>query len=349
MMTFKGGIRFSFLVSLIFTVVLSFKCCYAIELDFPTDVPPHDGPANYAEGKRLFQESSFEMAAMHLWRALLMQAQNKEAYPVEVVFQEFLQCFVQLGRVVDGLTYVAQESISRGQYSMGKMYLAQALEMDPNHEEAQLLKKQLMAMGAFESEFSVEEDAEKDDNEFLDDDLMNETPEKLYEIASDHFASREYEKCADVFEISCQKSAERLFPSCSNAVYCRNMITDWGFNGTQFEKDMKRIEKISRSEAAQYRRENPDGSFTWLRAMSTHPHMMLGFPVDPILKRYVAESAAFVEDLSQRIIDQGKIAPLPSDLPYDPQQDRIRFVSETSQENNKIRIGFVSSGFISFH
>jgi protein O-GlcNAc transferase len=345
-MTFKGKIRLNFLLFLVFAVVLSTKSCQAIELDFPSGVPPHDGPANYAEGKTLFQESRYEEAAMHFWRALLMQEQNKEAYPVDVVFQEFLQCFVLLGRVADGLTYVAQESISRGQYPMGKMYLSQALEMDPYHEEALILKKQLSAMGAFESESTDDDDEEAErKDESQGSDLMHETPEKLYEIASGHFASRNYESCADVFEISCQKSAERLFPSCSNAVYCRNMIIDWGFNGTQFEKDMKRIEKISRSEVAQYRRETPDGSFNWLRAMSTHPHMMLGYPVDPILKRYVAESAAFVEDISQRVIDQGQIAPLPSDLPFDPQDDRIRFVSEVAEEDSKIRIGFVSSGF----
>lgn len=72
---------------------------------------------------------------------------------------------------------------------------------------------------------------------------------------------------------------------------------------------------------------------------------MLGYPLDPALKRYAAESAAAVEDLSQRVIAKGEFKPLPPGLPYDPDEMREDFVREAEQKGAKIRIGFVASGF----
>lgn len=314
-----------------------------VSLDFPTDILPQDGPANFAEGKKLFNKLEYDKAAMHLWRAVLMQEQNKNAYTVEEVFNLFMQCFVAQDRVADGFVYVAQESIGRGQHDMAKMYLSQALQVDPHNQDALLLEEQISALG-FVGTMADDGDDEDDDdqNEATG---MSESPEQLYEIAGDYFQKREYEKCADFFEISCQKSNQQLSPSCANAVYCRNMIIDWGFNGTQFDEDMKRIELVTSFEARQFRHQSGDGSFAWARSMSVHPHMMLGYPVDPVLKRYVAESAAFVEDVSQRIVGRGEITPLPPDLPFNPEADRAGFVEEYAKEGAKIRIGVVASGF----
>lgn len=339
------------LIAIIGSALLLPVSAQAVTLEFDTDISVQDGPANLEEGKRLFSERDYDRAAMHFWRAVLMQEQNKQAYSVEDCFNSFMQCFSLQDRMADGFVYIAQESVGRGQYPMGKMYLTQALTLDPDHEHGLLLKDQLEAMGVDVDELpssgatgsrDVDDDDEEDEDE---DSQMEGSPEKLYEIASDYFQQRDYENCADVFEISCQKSNQRLSPSCTNAVYCRNMLIDWGFNGTQFDNDMRRIERISKLEAGQFRKENEDGSFTWARSMSAHPHMMLGYPVDPALKRYVAESAAFVEDISQRVISRGEIAPLPSDLPFDPESDRAGFVKEASQDGAKIRIGFVASGF----
>lgn len=331
----------------------------AIVLEFPTKIPMHNGPANFAEGKKLFEKLEYDKAAMHFWRAVLMQEKSRDAYTVEEVFNAFIQCFAVQDRVADGFVYIAQESIGRGQFPMGKMYLKQALHVDPKNEEALLLQERVTAMGlAFDGAATKQEDDDEDEDE--DETYGSDgegggggenlafkvkSPEQLYEVASIHFQERNYEKCADVFEISCEKSRQNLSPSCTNAVYCRNMIIDWGFNGTQFDADMKRIEEVSRLEAAQYRKENEDGTFHWVRSMSAHPHMMLGYPVDPILKRYVAESAAYVEDLSQRVVGRGEITPLPPDLPYDPAASRADFVKEAAKPGAKIRIGIVASGF----
>ena len=326
----------------------------SITLEFPTKIPMHNGPANLAEGNRLFDQLEYDKAAMHFWRAVLMQEQNKDAYTVDEVFNGFIKCFSAQNRIADGFVYIAQESIGRGQFPMGKMYLKQALQVDPTNEEALLLQERIASMGfVFDGAGAGDGKEEHDDDDDEDDDdgddevkeLLKKSPEELYEVASKYFQNRDYENCADVFEISCQKSGQKLSPSCTNAVYCRNMLVDWGFNGTQFEADMKRIERIGKLEAAQFRKENEDGSFHWLRSMSSHPHMMLGYPVDSMLKRYVAESAAYVEDVSQRIVGRGEITPLPSDLPYDPEASRASFVEEASKPGAKIRIGIVASGF----
>jgi hypothetical protein len=80
--------------------------------------------------------------------------------------------------------------------------------------------------------------------------------------------------CADLFELSCYKSGEKLGPSCANAVYCRTMIVDWGFNGTFFDADMARIEGITKKEAQQYRFSAAADKFVWQRSTSVHPHMV---------------------------------------------------------------------------
>jgi hypothetical protein len=314
----------------------------AITLDYETAVSIQDGLANLKEGQRLLALQDYDRAAMHFWRAVMLQAASSGAYAVEEAFQPFLQCFGLQGRTADGFVYIAQQSFARGQDQMGKMYLQQALGVDPNNAEALLLKQQLeMAEGSTSNTVSSQEQGGREDDDGLDG-----TPEELYEKASKFFVERNYEECADVFEVSCIKSKYRLGPSCANAVYCRNMIIDWGFNGTQFDLDMKRITQISKMEAAQYRTEHEDGSFSWRRSTSVHPHMMLGYPVDSMLKRYVTESAASMDEMAARVnVHGGGVQPLPDDLPFDPADGRAGFLSDSSDPNFRIRVGFVASGF----
>jgi hypothetical protein len=72
--------------------------------------------------------------------------------------------------------------------------------------------------------------------------------------------------------------------------------------------------------------------------------MMLGFPVKPLLKRFVTESVAYMDEMMARATDGG-ITPLPEDLPYNPQADLQRYVQEFQQPGSTIRVGFVGSGF----
>lgn len=339
-------LRFIFLVLLL--LQLWVPGAKTVSLDFETDVSQFDGPANLQEGKRLFALGQYDRAAMHYWRAVILQKQSEEAYSVELVFNSFMQCFVLQDRVADGFVYIAQESLGRGQLEMAKMYLKQALAVDPNHEDGNLIKSQMESIGESMDggQASIDvDDMEEDEEEEEGGYAMDGTPEKLYEVGSKFFQDRDYENCADAFEISCHKSNFRLGPSCANAVYCRTMILDWGFNGTQFEEDMVRIGQIAESESSQFRRVT-GSSFSWSRSMSPHPHMMLGYPLPKsILKRYVAESAAFMEDVSQRLTKFGTIQSLPDDLPYDPSDERAEHVFDSAEPNFKIRLGFVASGF----
>lgn len=320
-----------------------------------------DGFKAWREANRLFGEGEdhYDAAALHYWRAVLLHNDSPK-YTVQEGFEKFMQCFLLQHKPADGLAYVALESYRRGQSQMGGNYLAQALQMEPNNQWALMVEEEYGdgdkkkkkkkptgrggAGGAYAGKTTKRrtfDDSDEDKDEEIYPDL---TPAQLYEKASAAFAEKDYELCADLFEISCARSNYRLGPSCGNAVYCRSSILDWGFNGTDFDRDMKRIEKITDQESNQYRFENENGTqWHWQRASSVHPHMMLGFPVKPLLKRFVTESVAFMDEMMARATNDG-VTPLPEDLPYDPNFDRPRYVEE-HEAGEKIRVGFVGSGF----
>ena len=73
---------------------------------------------------------------------------------------------------------------------------------------------------------------------------------------------------------------------------------------------------------------------------------MLGYPLDPMLKREVSESVAFLDELMARADKRqadGEIPPLPPGMPFavDPQP----YLEASKQPDFKIRVGFVGSGF----
>lgn len=123
------------------------------------------------------------------------------------------------------------------------------------------------------------------------------------------------------------------------------MVMDWGFNGTGFEEDMLRLKVLAESEKSKWRKGDLD-DFQWQRAMSIHPHMMLGYALPPMLKRYVAESVAYMDEMMARVSSGGRsISPLPEDMPFDPISERQKYITEASQPGFKLKIGFVGSGF----
>ena len=348
----------------------------------PIDV--NDGDSAWTEANRLMDkaietndDSSYDAAALHFWRAVLLH-NHSPTFTVQDAFNQFMQCMLKQNKAADGMAYVALESYRRGQKDMGANYLAQALQMDPNNKWAQEVHAEYgssgknkkkksggrggaagrggagggsaqrgdgVARGGYQrgndSDDYDDEEEEEEETELYPD----LTPAELYEKGSAAFAEKDYERCADLFEISCARSNYRLAPSCGNAVYCRTSILDWGFNGTDFDRDMRRIEQITDAESNQYRFENDNGTqWHWQRASSVHPHMMLGFPVKPLLKRFVTESVAFMDEMMARATNEG-VTPLPEDLPFDQQAERERFVQEFQQPGKKIKVGFVGSGF----
>ena len=218
-----------------------------------------DGPSSLATGDRLFQEHQYDDAAESYWKAVLMHGQTEASrtYDVQSVFQKFMQCYIVQGKMVDGLAYVADNAFQRGQMEMGQQYLEQALSIDPDNEAALAVQDEFGKGGAGSSSGgssrSGDNDNTDDDDADANPDLQGKSAEQLYEIAAEHFANKDYEECADIFEISCLRSRGKLGPSCSNAVYCRNMITDWGFNGTQFDKDMEGVSRLTEKETKLYR------------------------------------------------------------------------------------------------
>lgn len=326
-------------------------------VSFVSSYETPDGPAALATGDRLFQEHQYDEAADSYWKAVLMHSQTEASrtYDVQSVFQKFMQCYIVQGKMVDGLAYVADNAFQRGQSDMGKQYLEQALSIDPDNAAAKAVQDEFGAggtsVGTSSSTSGDMDTADDDDDE--NPDLKGKSPEQLYEVAAEHFSNKDYEECADIFEISCLRSGGKLGPSCSNAVYCRNMITDWGFNGTQFDRDMEGISRLTEKETKLYRQpsavEDNDKEhrrdFSWRRATSVHPHMMLSYPVDVMLKRYVTESVAFMDEPMARagkgMDEGGGISPLPEGFPYN--WDDHRAVEETS--SSRIHVGFVGSGF----
>lgn len=320
-----------------------------------------DGPQSVALGKRLWQERKYDEAAAALWRAVILHSSTPPAqtYDVQEVFQLFMQCYMVQDRLADGFAFVSLESFQRGQDEMGHNYLRQALAVDPNNPAALEVQEAFGNVGdtgggvASSSSLSSPSQSAASSNEKSNeqkDIYYGKTPEDLYEIASDFFAKKDYETCADVFELSCSRSRRTLGPSCANAIYCRSMIVDWGFNGTQFDKDMKEIARLTEEEIRDFKVIRADGSAAWKRATSIHPHMMLGYPVDPLLKKEVTESVAFLDELmaraDQRDPQTGDIPKLPPDLPFSI--DHRPYVEEVSTNPNfKLRIGFVGSGFSS--
>jgi len=390
-----------------------------------------NGYSNLQQGTRLFQQGQYDQASNYLWRAVLLHSQNEHSssyinngvdvddrppsYTVDEAFAPFLQCYLRLHKLVDGLVFISAESFARGQFEMGELYLRQALERDAGHEEGRRLEKLIFqdatadggksAIGkdtleklkeirdrvdasnpkngennnnnnnakngdeAFWDQFKdnsndLGSNQAQTHNNDIDSHLADKTPEDLYNLGTHYFNTKNLPYASHLFELSCQKSNAKLSPACTNAVYLRTNLCDWGENGKGFEKDMKIIEKITRAEVELYRfvldgefseeqrrqvgmrDTNTEGIIQWKRATSVHPHMMLGYSLsneNAILKRYVAEGMASLDEVRARFSDDGVISERPSDLPYSVKEMRKKYQKQMQQQ--PIKVGFVACGF----
>ena len=296
----------------------------------------------------LVAEGDYEQAALYYWRAVLFQEQNKDQYTVEEVFQGFISCYSVRGKTADGFIFIAKESMQRKQKEMAIQYIQQALAIEPDNKEALMLRDRFQSASEGlpvgkrkerENKFQPQYGTPEASNP-----LAGKSPEDLYEYGATLFARKNYEHCADVFELSCKRSGYSLGPSCSNAVYCRMMVMDWGFNGTGFNDDMTRLEEMTIAEKDQWRSGSLE-TFQWQRATSVHPHMMLGYPLPSMLKRYVAESVAFMDELMARVSDGMQFTSLPDDLPYDHSTALESYRQDAARPDFKLKVAFVGSGF----
>ena len=203
--------------------------------------------------------------------------------------------------------------------------------------------------------------------------MENKTPEEIYNIGTHHFNTKNLPLAEKLFELSCAKSNNKLSVACTNAVYLRTNLCDWGYKGEGFVKDMKIIEQVTRAEMKMYRSiessnnvndemkrfagigyhgyDDNKGLIHWQRSTSIHPHMMLGYPLhndNVVLKRYAAESMAALDELRARVEeDGGSIKDRPKDLPYNVNDMHEKFAKryQGQQHQQPIKLGFVACSF----
>jgi len=340
-------------------------------------IPTDSGETNYHKANIHFQQGRYEEAAEHYWAAVLLHSTNpsshiggKASYAVQDAFVPFIKCYSIRDKLADGTAYIAMESWKRGQLDMAQLYVDQTLIHDANHEEALLIKELLESgippnqdvLEMYLNERGMNKNKHKKGSNGSPPQLGNNasgnknsamggflTPEahKKYEIGSDYFIKKQFALSAQAFEESCTLTGERLGVACTNAAYCRSNILQWGDKGEQFTQDMERIVDITKKEVEEYRTELPHGAFKWSKSTSVHPHMMLAYPIDSMLKRYVAESFAEMDEKTARIDPTGtKLVELPPDLPYDPKEKISDYIFQyRSLSHFKIRVAFVACGF----
>eukprot|EP00590_Aulacoseira_subarctica_P010670 CAMPEP_0172417610 /NCGR_PEP_ID=MMETSP1064-20121228/4141_1 /TAXON_ID=202472 /ORGANISM="Aulacoseira subarctica , Strain CCAP 1002/5" /LENGTH=752 /DNA_ID=CAMNT_0013156069 /DNA_START=154 /DNA_END=2412 /DNA_ORIENTATION=- len=317
----------------------------------------------FSLGEKLFQKKEYKSAIPVLWKSI-MQHDNDDTrhefndeddalpYTVENAFLMFMQCFARQGQLAEGYIYVAREYIQRGQMEEAKNYIDRAIEVDPAHKEVLHLRRLLKDSSGEKYGYQKAEitapvrNVQTRGNSGM-------TPEELHDMGVAYFNQKQFDQAAKHFEQSCIDSNEQIGSACANAVFCRTEVLDWGFNGSQFDLDMERVERLMHVELMTFRRSNSNGKQEWARSTSVHPHMMLGYPLDAKLQRIVDEAYAATDEFRARVkIDEttnkAYVSPLPSDLPYDQQSYREEVVAEMSllnskQQQHRIRIGFVSS------
>lgn len=272
-MTVRTAIR-------LFLVLLQLLSHYSVTTANSNIDPKYSDPADALKhAQSLYQEKQYNDAAPYFWHAILHAEQLPIGSSIDVqsVFKQFMQCYAVQDRLADGFAFVASESFQRNQLDMGVTYLQQALAIDPTHEQALTLQKMFTgAKHAADAKSGTQSSSNNDFKDPLNPDLDGLTPAQLYEQGAAFFSNKQLESCADVFELSCQRSEYLLGPACVNAVYCRTTVADWGFNGTTYEADMQRITQWTSQEAAQFRvTPGKEGEpFGWRRAASVHPHMV---------------------------------------------------------------------------
>ena len=86
-----------------------------------------DGPESLARGTELYEQGSYDDAALFYWRAVLLQGDNPGIYTLEEAFQGFISCYAIRDKTVDGFLFIAKESMMRNQKDVALSYIDQAL------------------------------------------------------------------------------------------------------------------------------------------------------------------------------------------------------------------------------
>ena len=60
------------------------------------------------------------------------------------------------------------------------------------------------------------------------DESDGKSPEELYNLGTQYFNTKQLPRAAELFELSCKASKRELHVACTNAVYLRTNLCDWG-------------------------------------------------------------------------------------------------------------------------
>ena len=307
-----------------------------------------DGLTQMIQGQDLYRQGLYSEAAPYFWQAILSHSSSsvdkRESYALHDALLLFIECYTAQGKKIESFLFIARESFRRRQYDIATVYVNHALEMDAGNNEAQELAQLLkLVSGSMDKQTPSSHVT----NQPSSHDLQKAVD--LYSQGLTFFENKQFADAARVFDEACvlAQGHMALGPACTNAVYCRANIMDWGYNGTQFVEDMELIRTLTLHEVHTYRSIDDHGMYQWKQVTSVHPHMMLGYPdIDPILKRYVAESFAIMDERLARVDSNTHVMKeLPPHLPYNQSLRRSEFILDAVDPNFKIRVGFVSSGF----
>ena len=264
-----------------------------------------------------------------------------------VIFQKFMNVFQIQNKVEEGYLYVAREYLLRNEPTQGVIYLKQSFSVKPVAAAVLLLHRVPDKIERLKLMKEVE-------NHHL---VRNKHDEILTTLGNLYFELSEFEQSLKMF-----KTAYTINPnnveSFSSAVYLRTRVCDWGRNGYYYKRDMKRLESIVKSEmkACNYITDEDMISHTVINhdnvlakpimhsyipnASVVNPHAALGFPLSPLLKKFIAKSHADAE--MQFVLNRPDLSYLIKSDYYTTKQ--LNYYSQQSQKPNfRIKIGYVSA------
>ena len=297
----------------------------------------------YLLGEKLTVEKQFYDAADAYWKAiLLIEHTNNPKYTLQEIFAKFMKSFDIQGKLEEAHSYVAKHYFVRSEQTGGIQYLKQSLEIKPTSESVLLI-------------YNIKDKAEKLKlmNIAASHRLGRKDDTVLSSLAHLYFEMSDFQESLDFFEKAYDINSNNL-DAFSSAVYLRSRVCDWGFNGTTYIEDMKELESIIHAEmkANNYNQKtvSQDGSMhgdgytlsnaeVITNASVIHPHAALGFPLDPLLKLYVAKSHADAE--KQMAYKSGMAGLRRND--YYTRQVLNQYRKQSMKPKFRIKIGYVSA------
>jgi predicted O-linked N-acetylglucosamine transferase (SPINDLY family) len=123
----------------------------------------------------------------------------------------------------------------------------------------------------------------------------------------------------------------RALEAATSAIYIRFTICHWGRNGSQYRKDLQIL-----SGAAKKEWESAKEGAAALGNSNIHPHMSLGYALDPFHKLAIATNYANRE--KRMVLHSGM-------KPFDDTSasSRKRFLKQSKKKAFRIKVGYVSA------